>query len=468
MTFLLPILATGPAIAGQATAALCESPPEPPTDCDRPDVFCVGSGSDGYDTIDDLGALPPGATVVVTGAGGTLTITEGGAAGDPVTYYGGESSSEWTIAVLADHVVVQGFALASPTLANPCVNVGTVLRYTDDVEVAGNACSGRAGVLLTSTVGARVRSNAITVDGGAGTAGIGTLGDIDTVVSCNQVAGGTSAIWLTYAERARVERNQVSGTAYAGVQLDGCLAPVVAGNLITDVGAHGIIADTLLGYQTTALVVMGNTVRAQDGAALRIDGNAGGHTWFDNILASNDAAGAVNLDDAAHVRSGSNVIVGSLVLDQQAGSVADWQSTGLETGSIEAALIELFVAEDDLQLAPGSPAIGLGVDRLDGAEMIDVDLQGNARPCVALDAGAFESCESPDDPGDPTGVPDVEDDEPVAFGLAGGYCGHVPVPGASLAALVALVAVSARRTAPTAARPRSTAPRGPRTPAPSR
>jgi hypothetical protein len=235
---------------------------------------------------------------------------------------------------------------------------------------------------------------------------------------------------------------------------------VIAGNAVTEMTLDGIYVGSNADRDSTELTAMGTTVSAESGCALWIKGEGGGHTWFDNVLVGGPKWGAVQIFDTAGFASGSNVLAGELFLDETPASLTDWQAMGLEQGSVEAVPEEIFVPGDE-RLAPGSPALGLGKEELDGTWMLDVDLTGAGRPCDGLDAGAYEVCET--DPAPPpeggggggrSGVPDV------VRQLTGGQCGHAPAPAGWGAAAIAVLAAAGRRRArrarpPYAPRPRS-------------
>lgn len=196
-----------------------------------------------------------------------------------------------------------------------------------------------------------------------------------------------------------VENNVLYNNTDNGIDADGVQDSVFQNNLMYGNGRNALRIfqiDAVQGPKN--LKVINNTLIVPSGGgwALKFSEDLGGHTFFNNILLSdNGSTGSISMPNTNFV-SNNNALVGRLSYNGESSIVnlATWQAAGFDTNSFTTTSSSLFVnaASDNYQLKSGAPAIDAGRVSLNGLLAPPADILGTARPLgAAFDMGAYES-----------------------------------------------------------------------------
>ena len=196
-----------------------------------------------------------------------------------------------------------------------------------------------------------------------------------------------------------VENNILYNNTDNGVDADGVQDSVFRNNLMYGNGRNALRLFQIDSAQGPKNIkVMNNTllVPAGGGWAIKFTQDLGGHTFFNNILLSdNSSTGSISMPNTNFV-SNYNALVGRLSLNSEATivSLAVWQAAGFDANSFTTTPSALFVSTvtPDYRLKSGAPAINTGSPSLNGILAPLVDILGAVRPQgIAHDLGAYES-----------------------------------------------------------------------------
>ncbi len=196
-----------------------------------------------------------------------------------------------------------------------------------------------------------------------------------------------------------VENNVLYNNIDNGIDADGVQDSVFRNNLMYGNGRNALRVfqiDAAAGPKN--LKVINNTLIVPSGGgwALKLSEDLGGHTFFNNILLSdNSSTGSISVANANFV-SNNNALVGRLSYNGESSilGLVSWQAAGYDINSFMTTSSSLFVnaASANYQLNAGAPAIDAGGVSLNSVLAPLTDILGAARPQgIAFDLGAYES-----------------------------------------------------------------------------
>ncbi|MCC6556656.1 MAG: right-handed parallel beta-helix repeat-containing protein, partial [Polyangiaceae bacterium] len=380
--------------------------PPPSLDCAMAEVICVdddaGASQEAATPAEALAMATPGTTIVVhPGSYPGFEIDTSGSPGAPITVYANGDVVLDTPAPTGDgirlqnvsHVRVQGFRIADVPQRCIAARGATPDAPMVDLAILDNQCA-RAGVegfYLSEVSQSIVQGNTITESGASGDSRshgiyLANAGSDGTVIACNVISragpaesngihmnGDLSIGGDGIISGVVVDSNVIFENAQNGLNLDGVQDSVFRNNLV-----YGNARNALRAYAIDAaegpegLVVVGNTLVAPSGAALKCSEDLGGHVVFDNVLISEDPDSASISIESASFLSAANAVVDRLSPDGDSSflTLAEWQALGFDDGSFVATAAGLFVdpAAGDYSLLAGAPAVDAGLASFGGED----------------------------------------------------------------------------------------------------
>jgi hypothetical protein len=194
-----------------------------------------------------------------------------------------------------------------------------------------------------------------------------------------------------------VEDNIIYNNTGNGLDFDGLQNAVIRNNLVYGNGRHSLRIFKIDAAAGPANIkVINNTFYSgNNGWAIKFSDDAGGNVFFNNILLTrSNSLGAISLDNA-HSASDYNIVTGRFSTDNDSSIVglSTWQANGFGAHSIVSDPSTVFSNPDnnDFDLAPGSPAIDMGVGSYQGSTAPTRDMVGTSRPQgLGYDAGSRE------------------------------------------------------------------------------
>lgn len=418
--------------AGPATAACAASTLEAPsTDCAAENVRCVdGSGAEAeYPTIQEAAdASQPGDTIVVKPGGyAGFEIDTSGTDQAPIVYYADGEVTIDSPAPTGDgirlenvsHVRVIGFSVHDTEQRCIAARGATPDEPMVDDWIVGNTCerAGVEGIYVSELSSSHVELNVITDSGASGDTRshgiyLANAGSDGTTICGNVISGASpeesNGIHFNgdlsvggdgIISGLTVEGNIIFGNAQNGLNMDGVQDSVIRNNLI-----YGNARNALRAYAIDAaegpknLTIVNNTFLTTEtgGWPVKLTEDLGGHVVFNCILLSdNPDTGSIALAPSPDFASAHNVVVDRFTNDDEDSivSLAEWQGLGYDDGSVVGSPAALFYdpSQSDYHLLGTASAVGLGLDAFEGQSAPATDLEGNARPPGAVDAGAYEA-----------------------------------------------------------------------------
>jgi hypothetical protein len=193
-----------------------------------------------------------------------------------------------------------------------------------------------------------------------------------------------------------IEANTISSSGgNNAINFDGVQNALIRNNLVMASGHHGLRAYQIDGAAGPRnLRIVNNTFVTNNGWAVKMSEDGGGHVVFNNILLG--SVGSLAVGGTSSLASNNNVVTGSFSDDEEASTLtlAAWRTrTAQDATSITATSTQLFVnaAGGNLALSSGSPARDKGVSIFAGLASPGTDLNGATRQQgTAPDIGAIE------------------------------------------------------------------------------
>jgi len=188
-----------------------------------------------------------------------------------------------------------------------------------------------------------------------------------------------------------VDGNLLYGNEANGFDADGVRSSSFVNNVVYANGRHALRVFAIDAAAGPAdLVIANNTFVDNDGWAIKLTQDDGGHTIFNNIMLSKAGSLAVDSDLVADYNVGTTY---SLDGEATVIGLAGWRAAGHGANSLEASRNKLFAKPNkaDLTLKADSPAVDAGVAKLAGKGAPRRDIDGERRPRgAAVDLGAYE------------------------------------------------------------------------------
>lgn len=341
----------------------------------------------------------PTSRIVVKAAGGAAVIDRVNGSNEGITLSN------------ASYVTVEGFTVTGLPGYGLATHNASAANPIRGLIIRNNTVqnSGSSNIYLSQVADSLVEGNSAT--GSAASHGIylANGGSDNTILRGNRCYNnGVNGIhfngdWTVGGDGLHsgltVEGNIVYNNGANGIDADGVQDSLFQNNLVYGNGRNALRAfkiDSAQGPKN--LKVVNNTLLVPAGAgwALKLSEDLGGHTFFNNILLSDNAGtGSISVPNRNFV-SNNNAVVGRLSYDGENSIVplSAWQAAGYDLNSFMTTAADLFVnrAAANYQLKSGAPAIDAGLPSLNSIQAPATDLVGRVRPQgVAVDLGAYES-----------------------------------------------------------------------------
>jgi len=414
-----------------AVGALGAAPAFAQPSCTAASVRCVddsASGNQEYGTIQGaVNAAQPGDTVLVfDGTYQGFQVHNSGTSAAPITIMAAGSSaiissptstSDGIYLSDVDYVTIQGFRIQN--MPQRCISARDAQPTAPmhGIIVRGNTClnAGREGFYLSEITNSLVDNNTISgvgmdgVDRGHGIY-LANAGSDGTTIRANRISGmhspDSAGIHMNgdlsvggdgIISNVTIESNVVFDGNQNGLSMDGVHDSTVRNNLIYDMARNGARAfqeDGASGPQNLRFI--NNTFIANDGWAIKLSEDRGGHVIFNNILLANGSNGGAVSVGSSNVTSDYNAAVNRFSRDNDSSTISldAWKSGGDDTHSFVSTSSALFVnaASDNYHRKDGGPAVDAGVPTLNSTSAPATDLEGVPRPRGSgFDLGAYET-----------------------------------------------------------------------------
>ena len=256
-----------------------------------------------------------------------------------------EFASSTVVGRLGSANVISGNAGAgvyvSPTASDTSITGNTIGLDQRGTEAVGN---GADGIFIDGATSTSVVSNVVSGNGGNGVRVIGQsatataiTGNLVGLTAGGDAEAGNAAVGIRITDvpgivvggGSAAERNVVSGNGAHGILIfsdviDGAVGSRVSSNYVgTDVGGAVAIPNAgdgvrVEGIGAAGATVVGNLVSGNEGAGIRVTGDATGSRVAGNIVGLDAGATAAvgNVGDGVRIEGGASHFVGGEIADQ--------------------------------------------------------------------------------------------------------------------------------------------------------
>ena len=387
-----------------------------------------------YATIQAAASAARAGNVVLVHEGNYagFTITTSGSAASPIVFRangsnvvidrGGDSESDGIRLQNVNYVQIEGFVIRNATSSSPRVHRCIAARGATATSpmrgnvIRGNTCTDAdaEGFYVSQFGQGLLENNVIANAGRNGQArGHGIYlangGSDGTTIRGNRISGITNAesegIHCNgdlsiggdgLISDLTIEANTISSSGgNNAINFDGVQNALIRDNLVMASGHHALRAYAIDGAAGPRnLRVINNTFVTNNGWAVKLSEDGGGHVVFNNILLG--SAGSLAIGSPTTLAANNNVVAGTFSVDEEASTLtlAAWRTrTAQDAASVSGTAAQLFVnaAAGNFALSSSSPARDKGLSIFAGLAVPSTDLTGAPRQqASAPDIGAIE------------------------------------------------------------------------------